>query len=278
MPEITLGGRRVAPGEPVFVVAEVGINHGGDPAQAEALVRAAAAAGADAVKFQTYRTEARVPADSPYFGLLKRCELPFARQAEMKRLAESLGLLFFSTPFDSECVDFLDAIGVPAFKLASFDIVNGALTRRVLAKGRPVIASTGMADRVEVDAFVEAANRGRVPFALLHCVSAYPTPPHEANLRVIGRLRELYGVPTGYSDHTLGVETPVLAAAAGALIIEKHFTLDRAAEGPDHALSADPAQLAELVRRVREVELALGRDDLECRAVEKPSLQFRRPS
>ncbi|MBL8141012.1 MAG: N-acetylneuraminate synthase family protein [Acidobacteria bacterium] len=273
---LALGQKAIGNGAPTVVVAEIGINHGGDLEAAERLVRAAAAASADAVKFQTYHTANRVPSGSPLFPLLRRCELSYEAQTHLKLLAESLGIAFFSTPFDQECADFLDDLGVPAFKLASFDIVNRPLARHVLAKGRLVIASTGMASRSEVDAFVASAKAASAPLVLLHCISAYPTPDDAAHLRVIDTLRSLYSTPVGYSDHTLGIDVPVLAVAAGAVMLEKHFTLDRSLEGPDHALSADPAQLRALVERVRVVERILGSEALCCREVEKPIVPYRR--
>lgn len=273
----TMFGRRiVGDGAPTIIVAEVGINHGGDPGQAEALVRAAASAGADAVKFQTYHTANRVAPDSPIAEVLRRCELSFAQQAQLKALADSLGIEFFSTPFDAECVAFLDELGVPAVKIASFDLVNHELVRSVIATRRLVIASTGMATRAEVDHVVLMARADQVPLVLLHCVSAYPTQPHEADLAVIAHLRALYDVPVGYSDHTLGVDVASLSVAAGAVMIEKHFTLDRSADGPDHALSADPLQLRALCDRARQIEAILGSGELRCREVERPIMSYRR--
>lgn len=278
MNALTLGRRPIGNGARTIVVAEIGINHGGDRGAAERLVRAAAEAGADAVKFQTYRTARRVLAGSPIYDLLERCELSFDAQRDLKHLAEALGLEFFSTPFDEECVDFLDSLGVCAFKLASFDIVNGPLARRVIGTRRLLIASTGMASRDEVDALVGTTRDASVPLVLLHCISSYPTPDECANLRVIETLRSRYGVPVGYSDHTLGVDASVLAVAAGAVMLEKHFTLDRNLDGPDHALSADPALMQTLVDRVRSVEQMLGSGALGCREIEQPILQYRRPA
>lgn len=275
---MNIGPRRVGAGEPTFVIAEVGINHGGRMEQAERLIAAATRAGADAVKFQTYITEKRVPKDSPIFGILKQAELSFENQAALKALADAEGILFFSTPFDTDSVDFLAEIGVPALKVASFDLVNLQLLRRVAATGIPVIASRGMADRDEIDRAVSVVESAGVPYALLHCISGYPTPRESANLRVIQELRAGYRCPVGYSDHTLGIEVPVLAVAAGAELIEKHFTLDKGAEGPDHALSADLEELSALVAAIRDLEAVLGESAFKVYDAEKGTLAYRRPT
>lgn len=278
MPAIPIGTRTVGDDHPAFVIAEVGINHGGDRKAAERLVHEAARAGADAVKFQTYVTEKRVARDSPIYDVLKKCELAREAQAELKDVAKEAGVLFFSTPFDAESADFLAGIGVPLFKIASFDIVNLALVRRVAGYRRPMIVSRGMATKAEVDAAVRAVKAAGAPLALLHCISAYPTPRHAANLRVMATMARHYDCPIGFSDHTLGVDVPVLAVAAGAKLIEKHFTLDRSLPGPDHQLSADPAQLAEMVQRIRDTEAVLGRGDLVAYEAEQGTMQYRRPT
>lgn len=277
---IAIAGRSIGDGSPVYVIAEVGINHNGDMETAVKLLRAAAAAGADAVKLQSYLTERRVPADSPIFGILKKCELTFDQQRELFDLGRELKLSVFSTPFDDESVGFLESVGTPAYKVASFDSVNLALLRRIAATGKPVIMSTGMTTVEELGAAWRALG-GRedgtgCDLALLHCISAYPTAPEDARLAMIPYLKSIHGGPVGYSDHTIGVEVPSLAVAAGAQLIEKHFTLDTKAEGPDQALSADPATLREMVDSIRRVERISGGVKLGVRAAEKAIVGYRR--
>ena len=278
MKEVRIGNRTIGTASPTFVVAEIGVNHNGDMRTAERLVKEAARCGADAVKFQTYITEKRVAKDSPIYGILKQCELSHQAQMTLKALAESEGMIFFSTPFDEESVDFLASLNVLVYKIASFDLVNLALIRKVASVRRPVIASRGMADRAEMDRAVHILDERQVPYVLLHCISAYPTPKDQANLNVIRALSQTYDCPVGYSDHTLGVEVPVYAVAVGAKVIEKHFTLDKGMTGPDHALSADPREFAQMVARIRDVESILGRAEFGVYEVEKATLIYRRPS
>lgn len=275
---VAIDGRTVGAGHPTYVIAELGLNHGGDVETGKRLVEAAAEAGADAIKLQTYRTEERVPADSPIFDILKGAELDEAGHRELQQAAADNGVAFASTPFSPASADLLDALGVAAFKIASFDIVNEQLIDHVAAKGRPMIVSRGMAGVAESDRAVELVDAHGAPLALLHCVSAYPLEPEDANLAVIDTLRERYGRPTGYSDHTLGIDVPALAVARGATVIEKHFTLDRDAEGPDHALSADPERLAALVRRIREIEAVLGSAEPRLLEAEEGTTPYRRPT
>jgi len=276
MKTIHANGRPIGDGHPTFIIAEVGINHNGQVGLAERLIDAAARAGADAVKFQTYVTEQRVPRSNPIFDVLKRCEISFSQQARLKEYAEQQGLLFFSTPFDLESVAFLQSLGVGLYKIASFDLVNLQLLRAVAATGAPVVVSRGMATAEEIDTAVGVLKMAGSLYALLHCISAYPTPEESANLNVIRTLAQRYGCPVGYSDHTVGIDVPVYAVAVGAQLIEKHFTLDRHAEGPDHAMSADPSLLAELVRRIRSVERILGHAELRAYEVEQATLVYRR--
>ncbi len=275
-PKITAGKRPIGEGEPVFVIAEAGINHNGDPELAEELIREAKTSGADAIKFQTYITEKRVPKDSPIFGILKQCELSFKQQEELFRKADSAGILFFSTPFDEESADFLSEIGVPLIKIASFDIVNLKLLRHVSKKKIPMIVSRGMANEAEVDRAVDIFEENEVPYAILHCISSYPNKEENANLRVIQTLKEKYTCPIGYSDHTLGIRTPVLAVASGATVIEKHFTLDQAMPGPDHTISCDPSLMSEMIQQIRETEKILGGGALKVYEAEIPTLVYRR--
>ena len=268
----------------VLIVAEIGNNHEGDMAAARELVRQAAAAGADAVKFQTFRTERFVsPADAARFRQLKGFELRPADVEELAGLARSLELLFLSTPLDLESAKLLEPL-VDAFKIASGDNNFLPLLAQVAATGKPLVVSTGLSDTAQVAetvAFVQrqwAAAGLSGQLAILHCVSSYPVAPQQANLRSIEWLRERFpGLTVGYSDHTVGIEAPVLAVALGARILEKHFTLDRARPGfRDHQLSADPADLRELVRRVRLAEAMLGMRGKAVQPCEEPLLALLR--
>lgn len=268
-----IGGKRV------FIIAEVGINHNGDLHLARELLEKAKESGADAVKLQTYKTERRVQTGSPIFDLLKRCELSYDEQRQLFSLGRDLDLVVFSTPFDEEAVDFLQDEGVPLMKVASFDVVNGTLLEKIASTGRPVIMSRGMATLEELDRALKVFDEKGIPCALLHCVSAYPVQSvMDLNLSMIPFLRERYKRIIGYSDHTLGMEVAVWAVAAGALIVEKHFTLSTSMEGPDHALSADPKTMKEMVSSIRRVESALGEPVSGPVEAEKDILQYRRES
>jgi sialic acid synthase SpsE len=279
---ITVAGRALGDNQPVYVIAEVGINHDGDMESARSLIHAAKEAGADAVKLQTYITEKRVSVDSPVFEILKKCELSFDQQRELFELGNAIGVTVFSTPFDDESVDFLESISCPVYKIASFDSVNKALLRKVATTGKPVIMSTGMTNLEELGEAWKAlggqSDGTGCDLALLHCISAYPTPAEEANLGMIPLLDSLHNGPVGYSDHTLGVEIPLMAVAAGAQIIEKHFTLDIQADGPDHALSADPQTMKEVVEGIRRMEKIMGKREMRIREVEQSIVPFRRAS
>lgn len=265
------GGRfRIGEGR-CFVIAEAGVNHNGDVGLAKELVNAAALAGADAVKFQTWRTEKIVAAGAPLaeyqaagpetdqFALLKKLELGDDAFLEVAAHAAEQGILFLSTPDDEDSADFLDELGVPLFKIGSGEVTNVPYLRHIGAKGKPVILSTGMATLAEVERAVEALEEARVPsLALLQCVSSYPSDPRESNLRAMATLRAAFGYPVGFSDHTMGSEVALAAVALGACILEKHLTLSVDLEGPDHRASLDPEDLRRLVSAVRIVEAALG--------------------
>jgi N,N'-diacetyllegionaminate synthase len=251
--------------EKVLIVAEIGNNHEGEVAVARELVDAAAEAGADAVKFQTFRTEHFVSAeDAERLARLKRFELTFGEFEQLATHSHALGLLFVSTPLDLESADFLGRTA-DAIKIASGDNTFAPLLARVARTGRPMLVSTGLAELADVRravALIRAEWGQSDPgLAVLHCVSAYPVPAAEASLRAIATLAEEFDCDVGYSDHTVGIEAAPLAVALGARVIEKHFTLDkRYSDFRDHQLSADPADLAELVRRVRAAEVMLGRE------------------
>lgn len=272
-PTLRIGGREVGAGHPCYVIAEAGVNHNGSLDLARRLVDAAARAGADAVKFQTFVAEEVVApvapkasyqkasgaVDESQLEMVRRLELSFDAFAELARHAGTRDITFLSTPFDRASADLLVRIGVPAIKVPSGELTNLTFLRDLAARGRPLIVSTGMADLAEVRAAVGAIREaGCREFALLQCVSNYPAAPADANLRAMETMAAEFGVPVGYSDHTLGLPVALAAAALGACIVEKHFTLDRALEGPDHRSSLEPDELAELVAGIRAVESALG--------------------
>jgi len=270
---VTLAQRAIGAGHPVFVIAEAGVNHNGDLDLARRLVDVAAAAGADAVKFQTFAAERVATREAPKADyqrqttsaeesqqqMLRRLELSPAAHRELQAHARGRGLLFLSTPFDEPSADLLDALGVPAIKIGSGEVTNLPFLQHIARKGRPVILSTGMSTLDEVAAAVAAVRAtGHLELILLHCVSEYPARAIDANLRAMQTLAGAFRTPVGYSDHTTGLEVALAAVALGASVIEKHFTLDRTLPGPDHRASLEPAELTALVRGIRVVEQALG--------------------
>jgi N-acetylneuraminate synthase len=291
-PSICIAGRRIGPGQPAYIIAELSGNHGQDFEQAVRLVREAKAAGADAVKLQTYtadtltldsrRPEFRIGGGTLWDGrtlhdLYREAHTPWDWQPRLKYVADDLGLHLFSTPFDPTAVDFLKQMDVPAYKIASFEIVDLPLVEKIAEAGKPVIMSTGMATLAEIAEAVEAARLGGArELALLKCTSAYPSPPSAMNLRTIAHLAEAFGVPAGLSDHTLGTAVPVAAVALGACIIEKHLTLTRSMPGPDSAFSLEPAEFKAMVDAVRMAEQALGSVHYGISLNESSSRAFRR--
>jgi sialic acid synthase SpsE len=268
---VAIGGKSVGPGSPCYVIAEAGANHDRDLDTAKRLIDVAADAGADAVKFQTYSAETLYSKKTPRFSylealtekatwdLIKEIELPREWQAELQAYATRRGIPFFSSPFDYRAVDELDALGVPAFKIASFEIVDLPLIRYAAAKKRPLIISTGLATYEDVaDALEACRDAGCSEVALLQCASLYPAPPARINLRAMETLRRAFGVPVGLSDHSRGIHVAVAAAALGACAVEKHFTLSRGLPGPDHPFAVEPGELRDMVTQIRDVEAALG--------------------
>jgi N-acetylneuraminate synthase len=263
---MSIGTRRIGAGQPAFVIAEAGINHNGDVKLAADLVDAAAEAGADAIKFQTHFPEhemLRGGATAAYVGeslfdLLTRTALSREAHYELRDRAANRGILFLSTPFSREAADFLDTLGVQAFKTGSGELTNLPLQQHIARKGKPMIISTGMSTPEEIDRTVQVVRAEGVPFALMHCTSTYPTPYEHVQLGCIGWLQALYGVPVGFSDHTLGSFMAFAAIAGGANLFEKHFTISRSLPGPDQQGSMEPAELQELVRGIRAIERARG--------------------
>jgi sialic acid synthase SpsE len=268
---VRIGDRWVGDGEPCFVIAEAGANHNRDLSMGKELIDVAAEAGADAVKFQTYSAETLYSKHTPRFSylagvsakdtwdLIKEIELPREWQGELAAHAAARGIRFLSTPFDHRAVDELAALGVPAYKIASFEIVDLPLIGHAAAQGRPVILSTGLASYEDIaDAVAACAAAGNRDVILLQCASLYPAPPARMNLRAMATMRQAFNVPVGLSDHSLGIHVAVAAAALGASVLEKHFTLDRSLPGPDHPFAIEPGELRDMVRQIREVEAAIG--------------------
>ena len=257
--EFSIGDSRIANGAPPFVVAEAGSNFDQSLDTAYRLIDAAAEAGADAVKFQLFRAESLYPEGTEGYQAFKAVELDPDWVQDLDRHAHERGLPFLASAFDTRSVDVLEAVEVPAHKVASSEATNIPLLAYMAAKGRPILLSTGMCDMVDVHEAVDlclASGNHRV--ALMQCGAVYPLPPAAANLRVMDLFRETFGGPVGFSDHTLGRAAAVAAVARGAAVIEKHFTLDRTAKGPDHAYALEPAELKRLVAEVREAHQALG--------------------
>jgi N-acetylneuraminate synthase len=273
MQDIQVGNKLIGAAQPVFVIAEAGVNHNGDLKLARALIDVAVEAGADAVKFQTFQADRLATPNAPkadyqlqttgdaesQFDMLRRLELSPDAHRELQSYCHERGIIFLSTPFDDVAVDLLDELGVPAFKISSGDLTNSPLLEHVASKGKPVILSTGMSELSELIEAVSVLNTaGCENPVLLHCVSNYPADTAEVNLRAMQTMRSAFDVPVGFSDHTEGIDVALAAVALGACVIEKHFTLDRTLPGPDHRASLEPAELRELVRSIRRVETALG--------------------
>ncbi len=285
-------GRPIQAGLPTYIIAELSANHNQSFDRAVELVQEAKQCGADAVKLQTYTPDTiTVNADGPHFrhasdslwagkrlyDLYREAYTPWDWQPKLKAVADELGLDLFSSPFDPTAVDFLETMGVPAYKVASFELVDLPLVEKIAGTGKPVILSTGMATLAEIAEAVEAVRRvSDAGLALLKCTSAYPAPPAEMNLRTIPHLAEAFGVPAGLSDHTLGIAVPVAAVAMGACIIEKHFTLSRAEPGPDCAFSLEPHEFRAMVEGVRTAEKALGTVHYGLSGRDEASRVFRR--
>lgn len=291
MPTISIAGRLIGASHPPYLVAELSANHDGSLEKALLSVEAASRAGADALKIQTYRAqEMTLPSGLPDFKiesgpwegrtlyeLYEEAQLPWEWHEPIFRRSAELGLTVFSSAFHESGVDLLEELACPAYKIASFEIVDTPLIRRVAATGKPIIISTGMAQVEEVDAALDAAREGgATELAVLHCISAYPAPVEEANLLAIPELRKRYDVVVGLSDHTMSDIAAVGAVVLGASIIEKHFTLDRSAHGPDSAFSLGPEELMRLATSTRAAWQARGDGAIGRMASEEPTAVFRR--
>jgi sialic acid synthase SpsE len=261
-----------------FIIAEIGINHNGDINLAKKLIKSAARAGVDAVKFQTYLTEKRVPKDSSIFNILKKCELPFESFLELKLYSEKLNVEFFSTPFDNESVDFLKSIDISLFKIASFDIVNIKLLEKIAKTNKPIILSVGMSNFSEINKAYKTIRSFNDKIALLHCVSSYPTNENDSNISVINKLKESFDCIIGQSDHTNDIQVPLYSVCCGAQILEKHFMIDETMDCVDAPVSITERQMKKLVYETRRIEKIMGSPVLETRECEKGSLIFRRKS
>lgn len=242
-----------------YIIAEIGFNHAGDVRTAKKLIREAKAAGADAVKFQSFAAEDILLPNSPYFRKLKKAELSFRHHKLLADFARKKKIDFISTAYSMKAVDLLEEIKVKAHKVASMDLNNFELLERVAKTKKPIFVSTGMATLEEIKKSVNLLRRLKSgPVTLLHCISKYPTKPEEANLDFLAKIRQSCKCPVGYSDHTRGIFTCFLSAILGAAVIEKHFTLDNSLKGADHYHSAEPAQLKELINQIRLAFSAIG--------------------
>ncbi|MGH9512483.1 MAG: pseudaminic acid synthase [Terriglobales bacterium] len=289
---IAIGKRRIAANGPVYIIAEISANHNQDFDQAVRIIHAAKDAGADAVKLQTYTPDTiTIQSDREYFRigggtlwdgrtlheLYGEAYTPWEWQPKLQKVAGSLGLDLFSSPFDATAVNFLEQMQVPAYKIASFELIDIPLIRKVARTGKPIIMSTGMATIEEIDEALRAASsEGNTQIALLKCTSAYPAIAEDMNLRTIPELARRYQAPIGISDHTTGIEVPVAAVALGACIVEKHITLSRSSKGPDSAFSLEPQQFKSMVDAVRVAERSLGEIHFGLSAGEESSRIFRR--
>jgi len=291
-PFITINGRRIGKGHPVYVIAEISANHNQNFEEAVRLIEAAKEAGVDAVKLQTYTADTltirsdkecfRISGGTLWDGktlydLYGEAYTPWEWQPKLKEVANRLGMDLFSTAFDPTAVDFLESLDVPVHKVASFENVDIPLIRKMAGTGRPLIISTGMATLPEIEEAVSSARAaGAREIALLKCTSAYPAPPDETHLSTIPHLEDVFHVPVGLSDHTLGVAVPIAAVALGASIVEKHFTLSRSIPGPDSVFSLEPHELKEMVSAIRTVEKAVGSVHYGLSTQETASASFRR--
>lgn len=271
--QINIGNKLIGDNQPCFIIAEAGVNHDGDIEKAKKLIDIAKNAGADSVKFQTWITEEIITKtveqaeyqkkntglEESQYNMIKKLELTFDQFKELKEYAENNNIMFLSTPDDEKSVDFLDELGVPAFKIGSGELNNYLMIKKIGEKGKPIILSTGMSTIEEIQEAINVIySTGNKNLILLHCTSQYPAKYKDVNLRAMITLKNTFNTIVGYSDHTVGILVPQIAVSHGADVIEKHFTYDKNAIGPDHKCSLNPIELKEMVMKIREVELILG--------------------
>ncbi len=245
----------------IFIIAEAGVNHNGSVEIAKKMVDAAKKAGADAVKFQSFKAEKMICQNDAQFNMIKRLELGVNAHKELMRHCSRKKIMFLSSPFDMESVELLAALGLKIFKIPSGEITNIALLKKIGKLGKRIILSTGMADINEIGYALEVLRKSGTPkerITVLHCSTEYPAPFKDVNLRAMLTIRNAFKVKVGYSDHTLGIEVPIAAVALGASVIEKHFTMDRNMEGPDHKASLEPHELKAMICAIRNVEKSIG--------------------
>ena len=276
----------------VYIIAEAGVNHNGSFETACKMVDAAKAAGVDCIKFQTFKSNKLVSSyarkaeyqksttgDGSQADMLKKLELSFDQFRELKEYCDKAEITFLSTPFDFDSIAFLDSIDMPFWKIPSGEVTNYPYLAALARTGKPVVMSTGMCDMNEIGAAIKVLKEyGTKEIKLLHCNTEYPTPFEDVNLKAMQTMRDVFGLEVGYSDHTKGIAVPVAAVALGAVIIEKHFTLDRNMEGPDHKASLEPGELAEMVMSIRQIEKALGSGDKSPSPSEKKNITVARKS
>lgn len=291
MKEITIGNRKIGSKHPTYIIAEMSANHAGSLGRAKEIIHAAKEAGADCIKIQTYTPDTiTIDCDNEYFHindgtwegenlyhLYEKAYTPWEWHAELKEEAEKVGIDFFSTPFDFSSVDFLEKLGVEFYKIASFELVDIPLIKYVASKGKPIIMSTGMATLAEIDEAVQAVrDEGNEQVALLRCASAYPAITDEMNLRTMQNMKKTFDVPVGLSDHSMGSVGAITAVALGAKIIEKHFCLSRDIENPDASFSMEPNEFAQMVKDIRQAEMAIGTIKYGPSEQEKANIGFRK--
>ncbi len=288
---VKIKNRCIGKGQPVYIIAEMSANHAGDIENAKKIIHAAKKAGADCVKIQTYTPDTiTIDCDNEYFQigdgtwkgenlykLYGKAYTPWEWQKELLEEAKKVGIDFFSTPFDNSAVDFLEEIGVEFYKIASFEIVDLPLIRYVASKGKPIIMSTGMSDLGDIEAAVKTIREtGNDQIVLLRCASAYPAITDQMNLRTMQNMAEVFDVPVGLSDHSLGSVGAVTATALGASVIEKHFCLDRSLENPDSSFSMNPEEFSQMVQDIRQAEKAIGKVSYGAAKQEEENVIFRR--
>ena len=286
-----VGNKEIGAGFPAYVIAEMSANHAGSLTRAKEIIHAAKESGADCIKIQTYTPDTMtIDCDNDYFKisegtwdgenlyhLYEKAYTPWEWQQELKEEAEKAGIDFLSTPFDKTSVDFLEELGVECYKIASFELVDLPLISYIAAKGKPIIMSTGMSTLGEIEQAVQTIkNAGNSQFALLRCASAYPAITDDMNIKTMQNMEQIFQVPVGLSDHSMGSVGAVTAVALGAKIIEKHFCMDRSIENPDSSFSMNPAEFAQMVKDIRQAEKAIGTVKYGVSRQEESNIVFRR--